>query len=74
MRYVVWLLVVALIILHQDLWYWDDRTLVGGFMPITLLWQAGISVGAALVWFLATIFAWPSDLIEETQQEAEGGE
>lgn len=74
MRYVVWLLVVALIILHQDLWYWDDRTLVWDFMPITLLWQAGISVGAGLVWFLATIFAWPSDLIEETQQEVEGGE
>lgn len=74
MRYVVWLLVVALIILHQDLWYWDDRTLVGGFMPITLLWQAGISIGAGFVWFLATIFAWPSDLIEEAQQEAEGGE
>jgi len=74
MRYVVWLLVVALIILHQDLWYWDDRTLVWGFMPITLLWQGGISVGAALVWFLATIFAWPEDLIEETQQEVEGGE
>lgn len=74
MRYVVWLLVVALIILHQDLWYWDDRTLVWGFMPITLLWQGGISVGAALVWFLATVFAWPSDLIEETQQEVEGGE
>lgn len=74
MRYVVWLLVVALIILHQDLWYWDDRTLVWGFMPITLLWQAGISIGAGLVWFLATIFAWPADLIEETQQEVEGGE
>lgn len=74
MRYVVWLLVVALIILHQDLWYWDDRTLVWDFMPITLLWQAGISVGAGIVWFLATIFAWPSDLIEETQQEVEGGE
>ncbi len=74
MRYVVWLLVVALIILHQDLWFWDDRTLVWDFMPITLLWQGGISVGAALVWFLATIFAWPSDLIEETQQEVEGGE
>ncbi|MHC2067966.1 DUF3311 domain-containing protein [Bremerella sp. T1] len=74
MRYVVWLLVVALIILHQDLWYWNDRTLVWGFMPITLLWQGGISVGAAIVWFLATIFAWPTDLIEEAQHEAEGGE
>ena len=74
MRYVVWLLVVALIILRQDLWLWDNDTLVFGFMPITLLWHAGISIGAAVVWFLATIFAWPTDLIEEVQRESEGGE
>ncbi|PQO36068.1 DUF3311 domain-containing protein [Bremerella cremea] len=74
MRYVVWLLVVALIILRQDLWLWNNGTLVWGFMPITLLWQAGISIGASIVWFLATIFAWPSDLIEEVQRESEEGE
>lgn len=74
MRYMVWLLVVALIILRQDLWLWDNGTLVFGFMPITLLWQAGISIGAAIVWFLATIFAWPTDLIEEAEKQAEGGE
>ncbi|MBI1247033.1 DUF3311 domain-containing protein [bacterium] len=74
MRYVVWLLVVALIILRQDLWLWDNDTLVFGFMPITLLWHAGISIGAAIVWFLATIFAWPTDLIDEVQRESEGGE
>ncbi|PQO28341.1 DUF3311 domain-containing protein [Blastopirellula marina] len=74
MRYVVWLLVVALIILHQDIWFWSDGTLVWGFMPITLLWQAGISLAASFVWFLATIFAWPTDLIEETKQEVKGGE
>lgn len=74
MRYVVWLLVAALIVLRQDLWQWDDTTLVWGFMPITLLWQAGISVGASVVWFLATIYAWPTDLIEETKHEVEGAE
>ncbi|GAA4427078.1 hypothetical protein GCM10023155_16090 [Bremerella cremea] len=70
----VWLLVVALIILRQDLWLWDNGTLVFGFMPITLLWQGGISIGAACVWFLATIFAWPTDLIEEVEKQSEGGE
>ncbi|RCS49330.1 DUF3311 domain-containing protein [Bremerella cremea] len=74
MRYVVWLLVVALIILRQDLWLWNNGTLVWGFMPITLLWQAGISIAASIVWFLATIFAWPTDLIEEVQRESEEGE
>lgn len=71
MRYVVWFLVILLIILHKDLWYWDDRTLVWGFMPITLFYHGCISVAASCVWFLATIFAWPTDLIEETKQEVE---
>lgn len=71
MRIVVWLLVAALIILHQDVWLWGNRTLVWGWMPITLLWQVGISVSASIVWYLATIFAWPTHLIEETNQEVE---
>jgi len=74
MKYVVWFMVFALMVLHQDLWNWDNGTLVWGFMPITLLYQIGISVGASFVWFLATIFCWPDELIEEVQQEVEGGE
>ena len=59
MRKVVWGLVLLLVVLHQDNWLWDNDTLVGGFMPITLLWHAGISVAAGFTWFLATKFAWP---------------
>jgi hypothetical protein len=59
MNKVVWGLVVLLIILHQDNWLWDNDTLVGGFMPVTVLWHVGISLGAAFTWFLATKFAWP---------------
>ncbi len=66
MKYVIWLLVIVLIILHQDNWNWDDDTLVFGFMPITLLYHAGISVAAGVTWFLAIQFAWPTDLDEET--------
>lgn len=61
MKYVVWGLVIALVVLHQDNWNWDDTSLLGGFMPKTLLYHAGISVGATVTWFLATKFAWPSD-------------
>ena len=61
MKYVVWGLVVALIVLHQDNWNWTDTTLVWGFMPKTLLYHAGISFSAGVVWYLATIFAWPID-------------
>ncbi len=62
MKYVVWLLVIVLIIGHQDVWFWNDATLVFGFMPIGLLYQVGISLGAVFTWFLATQFAWPEEL------------
>lgn len=62
MKYVIWLLVLALVIVHQDIWFWNDETLVFGFIPIGLAYHAGISIAASIVWFLATIFAWPKAL------------
>jgi len=54
-------LVVFLLILHQDNWFWTDDTLVFGFMPIGLFWHACISIAASLTWALATKIAWPID-------------
>lgn len=71
MKYCVWGLVVLLAILHQDLWFWDDATLVGGIMPIGLFYHACISVSAGIVWYLATKFAWPFDDSDEAKT---GGE
>ena len=61
MKYVVWGLVLLLVVLHQDFWLWDDADLAFGFLPVTLLYQACISLAAAAVWYLATLFAWPID-------------
>jgi hypothetical protein len=58
----IWVLVVALIILHQDNWLWDNGYLVFGFMPVGLFFHACISIAAALTWYLATKFAWPHEL------------
>ena len=66
MQYVVWILALVLFVLHQDFWYWDDRTLVFGFLPIGLAYHILFSVAAAAVWALAVKFAWP----ETTEQEA----
>ena len=68
MKYLVWGLVILLIILHQDDWNWSNKTLVFGFMPITLLYHAGISIAAGVTWWLATKFCWPLD--EEEKAEA----
>ncbi len=61
MFFVVWALIVLLIVLHQDNWLWNNPTLVFGFLPITLLYHMGISLGATVTWLLATRFAWPED-------------
>ncbi|MCA8997855.1 MAG: DUF3311 domain-containing protein [Planctomycetaceae bacterium] len=67
-------LVLLLLILHQDNWFWTDDTLVFGFMPIGLFWHACISIGATLTWALATVIAWPiheSDLRQVPSKESD---
>lgn len=61
MQKFVWALVFLLVILHQDNWFWDDGTLVLGFLPIGLAYHACISIAASVTWFLATRFCWPDD-------------
>lgn len=63
-----WALVALLAILHYDFWNWDDRSLVFGFMPIGLFFQALISVGAAVAWALVVKFAWPTHIEEWAEQ------
>ena len=52
--------VVVLAILHQDFWFWDDRTLVLGFLPIGLAYHALYSIAAATLWAAAVRLAWPT--------------
>ena len=59
MSRVLWFLVLVLVVLHQDNWYWEDKTLVFGFMPIGLFYHACISVAASAVWLWATRYCWP---------------
>ncbi len=68
MKYVVWALVLLLIMLHQDNWFWSDSTLLFGWAPVTLVYQAGLSLASAVVWFLATRFCWPR--LDETPAAA----
>ena len=59
---VIWITFIVLFFLHQDVWYWDDRTLVFGFLPIGLAYHALFSIAAALLWAAAVKWAWPSDV------------
>ncbi len=73
MKYVVWGLIVALLIVHQDNWLWESDTLLFGFMPVSLAYHAGISLAAGITWFLATKFCWPADLDGARAEDHPGG-
>ena len=59
-----WGLVLLAAILHYDFWNWGETSLVFGFMPTGLAYQAGISILACVAWTLVVKFAWP-DRVEE---------
>jgi hypothetical protein len=79
MKRVVVALIVLLTILHQDFWWWDDHeTLVAGFVPITLAYHMGISLGAGILWACAVRWCWPAgvddaDPSTAAPSAAEGG-
>ncbi len=75
MKFVVWGLVLLLVVIHQDVWNWNNDRLVFGFLPVTLAYHACISIGASVAWFLAINFAWPEGLDDDKDSAAprEGG-
>ena len=70
MRALLVLGVLVVILLHQDIWNWTDKTLVLGFLPIGLAYHIGYSFLAALTMAVLVRFAWPHDL---ERIEAGGG-
>ncbi len=63
MRKLIYALIALLLLAHQDFWLWDRiDPLVLGFIPIGLAYHVGISIAAALVWWLCTKYSWPHEL------------
>ena len=67
-------LLLALLVLHQDNWLWTNDSLVFGFMPIGLFYHACLSVAAGLTWWWATHYCWPVERDESTATESASGE
>jgi hypothetical protein len=63
-RNAIWFAAVVLFVLHQDFWWWDDRTLLFGFMPAGLAYHMLYSILAGSLWALTVKFAWPSHVEE----------
>jgi hypothetical protein len=72
-RIILVVAVVALYVLHQDIWFWRTaHPLVFGFIPIGLFYQGCFSVAASLLMWLLVAFAWPAHLEDEVEhQESE---
>lgn len=71
MKQAAWAFVVVLTILHFDFWYWGDRSLWFGFVPVGLGFQVLISLLAGLAWALVIKFAWPTQIEEWADQPVE---
>jgi hypothetical protein len=69
MKWLLTLIVIVVILLHQDLWNWKNNTLVLGFIPIGLAYHIGYSCLAALTMWLLVRLAWPKHLEEEEEEK-----
>ena len=62
------ILVAALYVLHQDIWFWREaRPLVFGFLPIGLFYHAAYTVLLAPVMWVLTRLIWPSHLVRDDE-------
>ncbi len=67
-KWTLYLGLFVLYVLHNDLWLWNDATLVLG-LPIGLAYHFGFSIVTAVLMFLLVTYAWP----EHLEVEDEGG-
>lgn len=69
MKLATWLMLLGLIVLHHDFWFWTDSTLISGWLPIGLAYHIGLTLVAVAFWCFVVKTAWPP-----TQADASSGE
>jgi len=72
MKYVFGVLVLILIVLHQDYWQWSRTEVVFGFVPYALAYHMGISIVTAMVWLLAVNLCWSNSAEENEIADPDG--
>ena len=68
MRRVLYLAWFALYLLHNDLWLWEDRTLIAS-LPVGFLYHIGFCVASSVMLALLVNFAWPRHLDDEEEAD-----
>ena len=61
-KWLVTIMIIVMVVLHQDVWLWNDPRLVFGFVPVGLAYHAAYSVLAAVVMAIIVKLAWPRHL------------
>ncbi len=68
---VAWGVIAVLAVVHYDFWYWNDDSVVFGFMPVGLWFHALISLLAGIAWAGVVAFAWPTWIEEWADADSE---
>jgi len=68
-KFLLFLMIAFVYIIHQDNWNWSKTDVVLGFLPIGLAYHAVYSVLAAVMMALLVKFAWPKRLEEVEPHE-----
>ena len=48
-KFLLFLMIAAVYVLHQDFWNWKSTDLIFGFLPVGLAYHAGYSILAAVM-------------------------
>jgi hypothetical protein len=62
MKWGLALFVIIVALLHQDIWFWTDKTLVFGLIPIGMVYHIGYGLLASLTMAILVRYAWPHEL------------
>ena len=72
-RWLLYLLVITLWLFHNDLWLWDDPTLVIG-LPVGLFYHILFCFATSLLMFLLVSFAFPPSHLQGDSDQPEEGD
>ena len=70
MKAVLYVTLIVLYLLHNDLFLWNDECIVAG-LPSGLLYHIVFCIAASVLMFALVQFAWPKDLDVTAQSDPE---
>jgi hypothetical protein len=69
-KFLIFLMIAGVYVLHQDYWNWKNADVVFGFLPVGLAYHAGYSILAAIMMAVLVKVAWPEHLEHSEPHES----